>query len=67
MPFQYVCGYVAAVEPSHDPHRNSVYILGLVAKENADTHDRDRDGIGRFAHLDDPEGNAIELWEPATA
>lgn len=23
------------------------------------------DGIGRFAHIDDPEGNAIELWEPA--
>ena len=23
------------------------------------------DGIGRFAHLSDPEGNAIELWEPA--
>ena len=22
------------------------------------------DGIGRFAHLKDPEGNAIELWEP---
>ena len=21
-------------------------------------------GIGRFAHLNDPEGNAIELWEP---
>ena len=20
---------------------------------------------GRFAHLDDPEGNRIELWEPA--
>ncbi len=23
------------------------------------------DGIGKFAHLHDPEGNAIELWEPA--
>lgn len=22
------------------------------------------DGIGRFAHLHDPEGNPIELWEP---
>ena len=22
------------------------------------------DGIGRFAHLKDPEGNAVELWEP---
>jgi predicted enzyme related to lactoylglutathione lyase len=21
--------------------------------------------IGRFAHLKDPEGNPIELWEPA--
>lgn len=24
------------------------------------------DGIGRFAHITDPEGNAIELWEPAS-
>lgn len=23
------------------------------------------DGIGRFAHLRDPEGTPIELWEPA--
>lgn len=22
---------------------------------------------GRFAHLHDPEGNPIELWEPAAA
>lgn len=22
------------------------------------------EGIGRFAHIRDPEGNAIELWEP---
>ncbi len=24
------------------------------------------EGVGRFAHLNDPEGNAIELWEPMT-
>ena len=24
------------------------------------------DGIGRFAHIHDPEGTPIELWEPAT-
>ena len=23
--------------------------------------------VGRFARIYDPEGNAIELWEPATA
>jgi predicted enzyme related to lactoylglutathione lyase len=23
------------------------------------------DGLGRFAHINDPEGNAVELWEPA--
>ncbi len=23
------------------------------------------EGIGRFAHILDPEGNAVELWEPA--
>jgi glyoxylase I family protein len=22
------------------------------------------DGMGRFAHIEDPEGNRIELWEP---
>lgn len=25
----------------------------------------DQTGIGRFARIHDPEGNAIELWEPA--
>lgn len=24
------------------------------------------DGVGRFAHIRDPEGNAIELWEPVS-
>ena len=24
------------------------------------------EGIGRFAHIHDPEGNAIELWEPVS-
>ena len=23
------------------------------------------EGIGRFAHIADPEGNVIKLWEPA--
>ena len=27
----------------------------------------DSGGIGRFARIHDPEGNAIELWEPAAA
>ena len=27
----------------------------------------DDGGIGRFARIHDPEGNAIELWEPAAA
>ena len=27
--------------------------------------DRERYPNGRFAHLSDPEGNPIELWEPA--
>ena len=27
----------------------------------------DDPAIGRFARIHDPEGNAIELWEPATA
>jgi predicted enzyme related to lactoylglutathione lyase len=26
----------------------------------------DNGGSGRFSRIHDPEGNAIELWEPAT-
>ncbi len=29
------------------------------------THREEMPGIGHFAHLFDPEGNKIELWEPA--
>lgn len=29
------------------------------------THRSDMDGVGRFARIHDPEGNPIELWEPA--
>lgn len=31
------------------------------------THEQEMDGIGRFARVHDPEGNAIELWEPPAA
>ena len=27
--------------------------------------DWDQAGVGRFARIHDPEGNAVELWEPA--
>lgn len=27
-------------------------------------NETEMEGLGRFAHLHDPEGNAIELWEP---
>lgn len=29
------------------------------------SHHHDMEGIGRFARIHDPEGNPIELWEPA--
>ena len=29
------------------------------------TREQTMEGIGRFAHLEDPEGNPIELWEPS--
>jgi predicted enzyme related to lactoylglutathione lyase len=29
------------------------------------TQEQEMDGVGRFARLHDPEGNPIELWEPA--
>ena len=31
------------------------------------TEDWDSSGMGKFARIHDPEGNAIELWEPAEA
>ena len=37
--------------------------------ESADvevSHEIEMEGIGRFARIHDPEGNAIELWEPAS-
>jgi predicted enzyme related to lactoylglutathione lyase len=24
----------------------------------------DQEGVGRFVHIEDPEGNRVELWEP---
>lgn len=35
---------------------------GIEVRTNSDW---DMDGIGRFGRLHDPEGNPIELWEPA--
>ncbi len=29
------------------------------------SHEQTMDGIGRFARIHDPDGNPIELWEPA--
>ncbi len=33
---------------------------GIVA-----SHEMSMEGIGRFARIHDPEGNPVELWEPA--
>jgi len=30
------------------------------------SHEQVMDGVGRFARIHDPEGNPVELWEPAT-
>ena len=30
------------------------------------SHESEMEGIGRFARIHDPEGNPIELWEPAS-
>ncbi|QMU59468.1 MAG: VOC family protein [Boseongicola sp.] len=29
------------------------------------SHESEMDGVGRFARVHDPEGNPVELWEPA--
>ncbi|MEX0370350.1 MAG: VOC family protein [Tateyamaria sp.] len=39
-------------------------IAQLEAAEVTITKREDMPGIGRFAHLHDPEGTPIELWEP---
>jgi predicted enzyme related to lactoylglutathione lyase len=31
------------------------------------TREEEMEGVGRFARVHDPEGNPIELWEPAAA
>lgn len=36
--------------------------VGITAEQRAEW---DAQGIGRFARIHDPEGNPIELWEPA--
>ena len=30
------------------------------------SHESEMEGIGRFARIYDPEGNALELWEPTS-
>ena len=37
----------------------------LRAGEIEVSQESEMEGIGRFARIHDPEGNAIELWEPA--
>jgi predicted enzyme related to lactoylglutathione lyase len=38
----------------------------LRAADIAISHEMTIDGIGRFARIHDPEGNPIELWQPAS-
>ncbi|MAM61808.1 VOC family protein [Maritimibacter sp. UBA3975] len=44
-------------------------LAGMVAalrKAGLDiSHEEDMTGVGRFARIHDPEGNPVELWEPA--
>lgn len=35
------------------------------AGANVDNETQDMDGVGRFGWVTDPEGNRIELWQPA--
>jgi predicted enzyme related to lactoylglutathione lyase len=37
----------------------------LSASGVSPTNDQVMEGLGRFVHINDPEGNPIELWEPA--
>ena len=44
---------------------------GLLAKLRSEgidiSREEEMEGVGRFARVHDPEGNAIELWEPVAA
>ena len=42
-------------------------MLGQLRSKGADVADEteDMEGVGRFAWVTDPEGNRIELWQPA--
>ena len=44
---------------------------GLLAKLRSEgidiSREEEMEGVGRFARVHDPEGNAIELWEPTAA
>ena len=40
-------------------------VAQLKAAGIAVSHETEMEGVGRFARIHDPEGNAIELWEPA--
>ena len=41
-------------------------LLGKLRGEGIEiAREESMDGVGRFARIHDPEGNAIELWEPA--
>ncbi len=37
----------------------------LAAAGHPASHHESMDGVGKFARVHDPEGNPIELWEPA--
>lgn len=40
-------------------------VVALQAAGIAIGNREDMDGVGRFARIHDPEGNPLELWEPA--
>ena len=42
-------------------------LLAALRDEGVEVSEMQDDGYGRFAWIADPEGNRIELWEPAAA
>ena len=47
--------------PDMDAMLERLHDVGVAYRENAE----DDGAYGRFVHLEDPEGNPIELWQPA--
>ena len=68
-PFDADTDYFAADKTSMLNFRVADLAAMIAQLKSADievSHESEMESIGRFARIHDPEGNTIELWEPAS-